>query len=360
VFLRLVSCTNVTIRLKTSGVQDGNDYDTYSAKGIWLWGTNNGINISTVSTGTWFSVGVGGWWASGTDYWLGNTNITISSTNYNCRYGVDLRMTHGATVTNQSIGDATHNYASHRAVYVAGSTNVTAYSWSKDLNAQDADHYVTSNPSSVGNAGSSNVWLSATDLGSTYLPNAGRCLAKVGTVYSTLSAYKTTMSDITLDVHIVSDATKWNKNLLHATRIGSAAGVGAGHVFEGIKITGDWNRTASTALGDAAICYAFDNPDAIAAIASLELSLEEFTDSAPANGYTIIKAGGVSTTITACGGSLPRPNSLGANTTYAYTAECPEEVEPPIVSPPVVEPPPSTGETVLGGSAILGGTWLRE
>jgi len=342
----LKSCTNVTLRLKLSGEQTGN-VTQYAPIGVNVWSNCANISVSCIATGLHSSVRIGGATSIGAQ--VHNTNISVVSTNYDTMYGIEVRSSSDSTVTNYSVGTSGRGYALHRALYIAGATNITAHSWARDANVSDGVHLVTSqrNGESI-HGGSSNVTLTATDLGTTYYPSRSRKFAKVGIVTSGVSSTPTTHSDITFNLSVVSDGSLWPSNHLFA--LGSV-GTTPAHTFERITISGTWDRLADTGNAMAAV-WLGDSTNVTAGIAGVSVLLRDFTDNSAGGGQSVLTyIPDVPITIEACNTTLGSTIILASSENHTFTdlGSCESDYDPP----PVPELPGASA-TLRGEVAIQG------
>ena len=359
---RLVQCTNVFIRLKTAGVMAG-DVTTYGINGIHLYGTNDTVEVQTISERMHRSVMVGGW-ELGANLFFGNTNITITSTNTDCRYGVDLRITDGFVVTNDSQGTLANDWAFHRAVYVAGCTNGTVRSWAKDSNVTDSYHIVTSNPAGDHHAGSSNITYYATDSGTTMWTPAykSRKLAHVGIVSEHPFVTETvSMSDISFILNATTTATLFPSNHLFAVQ---SVGYGARHVFERIKVGGAWDRADGDDnhyFGKSVAIWVGPHNSTVgslthySAYGSVDIALEDFSDNADSGGISLnITVDDCPVTITGCDTTLTGSQLISFPLIQTYTdlGDC--EDPDPEPEPPTPDPPAAGDKAAYDGE-----TWFQ-
>lgn len=345
----LSACSNVVVKFCATGHQNA-DVLTNGHNGIFLKNDNIDVSISGCLTGLYYGVRSGAFYSSGNlgeDY-LGNQRINSWVTNANCKYGHAYYLTDGGTITNYSVGDSDRAYAAGRAVYMAACTNLTVYSWAKDMHITDGVHLVTSSPTQTTHAGSSNIVVHATDDGTTYSPGSGKVLGRLAFQQNIYQDVSTAHSDITFDLHATSSAAGSIWTGLNLFSLGGVTAPAAQHSVYRLKVTGAWDRTADPASTKWAMYIGQYSTDA--GIHYVDLDVENFSDTGASSGTFIgtYAAGSPGLVLEATGCNVTRDSGLSLATpaiqTYTYLGACGEP-----------NPPDGAAITALGPYAYLDG-----
>ncbi len=274
----LRSCSNVTINAHFRGEHRGETRD--SVKAVYLVNSNSAVNLNLRTTRMYEAVRIGDWEeGAGVPLYEGNRDITVIATNLDTFYGVAVNLANNVTITNESVGTIANNFGAHRSVYIAGSSNITAYSWCRDLNVHDGCNLITTAPAAIPpyHYGGSNITLYATDMGTTNWITS-QSLAKLGVVSSSVSATNITHQRIHIIVDAPSTATIRTNNYTVAIH---SLGTNAAHTFTNITVSGKVERGPSNTKPTIYV------DSSLVGLSSLQLSLDRFYDAPAPTRYTV-------------------------------------------------------------------------
>lgn len=217
--MRFDGCTNMIFRMNWKGTNhtDG----TNGVGGVWLRGNNSSVDYAFTSNKMYEGVRVGEnedpYYQPSAAY-EGNHDINIWSKCVDTYYACPVYLASNVNIWCESIGTSAGGYGAYRAVYIEACNNVHAVSRTKDLVVPDGVNIISMGPryTSPQMVGCTNVWLDATDLGTTHITTYQN-LVKVCVVTchdAAVQNLSATMDNIHINITLSSSATLWGSNLM--------------------------------------------------------------------------------------------------------------------------------------------------
>jgi hypothetical protein len=346
----LRSCTNMVFNLNFEGRQWGDsssDFQTNSFTALYLQDSNSNVRIATAAQQVYDVVRIGNYNAGSGSSFGGNTNIHVVTTNLNSRYGVAAYLTSGLYVTNKSEGTVAADWAAHRAVYLAGVTNATIYTQSKNLNVSESGTMLMTTIGYGGqHFGCEGINLFAEDLGSDKTTSA-RNFVILSSQQSNAGSWETAAVtnrniniDLTLEHPAFNVANRYAVLIMAHNRSGYTGDVR----FENVTISGTYDRSDLSGVNTNPSIYVWSRPWLMGGTMSIERFYETQKPGQTLN--TLLVDGSTPVTITSCSSptiasgwySLATPSVQ----TLTYSGEC-DFV------------PPTGTRATIGGRAVLQG-----
>jgi hypothetical protein len=213
--VQFVGAKNITLNLNWQGTNHTDD--TNGIGGVWFTGGNSAIDYSYTGYKMFDCVRVG----EGEDPAITASTVYEGNHDFNLRgfcvdvyYGAAVYLTSNVNIWLEISRSTFGADTSYRAVYLEACNNVRAVSRSKNMAVPDGVNCICIGPryTSPQMVGCTNIWLDATDLGTTQLVAYQR-LVKVYQVTTTnLKNTSANQDNIHINVTLTMSATVWGSN----------------------------------------------------------------------------------------------------------------------------------------------------
>ena len=263
-------CSDVTLNFNFVGTHTNRNN---GMRGIFLKNNNNKFNIIFSSNRMFEGIRVGNWEDPAvyrSAVFEGNQDIAIKAKCVDTYYAVPCYLTDKLDIQCESRGTASGGFAAYRAVYLNGCSNVKAVSRTLNLAAPDGVNIIGSGPqySEPRMLGCRNVWLNATDLGSTQYVQY-QSLVKFNIVSASTDNVSSIQDNINVRVDLKITPSVWRNN--SAVVFGSL-GASAAHEFKNITLSGSIVRTVD---GDHSTVSV---EDGAIGLSKLDITFRDFSD----------------------------------------------------------------------------------
>jgi len=269
-------CTNVTLRFNWVGTNY--TISKYGVGGVWFRGWNSNVDYSFTSNRMFEGVRIGEGEdprETHSDDYEGNHDFNINAKCIDTHYACPVYLASNINIWSESIGTAAGGWGSWRNVYLQGCSNVHAVSRVKNLSVSDGCNCIAIGPrfTSPQMVGCSNIWLDATDLGTTRFIKYQMLVKmyQVAAQDSNLTNLSATHNNININVDLTVSHSLWGANPVVVFDCG---GTGANE-FKDITISGRVNRTEPTGIP------LIDTVSSMTGLAALDLTLFNFHTTMP-------------------------------------------------------------------------------